>query len=785
MGPNIWVRFMSSAGNPLPGPESSLSAERRYVQKVTQAFVQLAPLGGSGGLLLHFLLHQEWVQALLIFPVTLVAVIWAAYTESFMARLREIFTERGRHDADSLMQWLGKFDQALRWQISGFEATYLICQANACRDYVIEGYRHTEGLFIPMLEEVFVPLALSDGLSNRQHQTPLAPIFHQPRNTRHIPVMNRCATHRPEALSIWNFLSRVRKVPTYRRIVILAGGGYGKTTLLRHLTFSYATRSQLIRDYRAPRLVPVLLYLRKWQTLLTQPDAPNLPTLMTQYYIPDLPEGKRLKLPSRWADNLLRRGAALVMIDGFDEVAASQRAAVSQWISREMAEYPRSIFLLTSRPAGYQEYTAEKPQTTLYVNALDRCQQAQFIHRWYFCQERLARGGRTTPDVQCLAEREARTLITQIEQRPELEAMAQNPLMLNMIATFHRFYPGSQLPHKRPELYQDIHQMQLWDRPLAKRVEMLLPAADSQAVLRGVALEMVQSNSTWVSWSRLQTLVQQYLGQVTEIPIDSADFVKQMVQVSEILIEREPERYEFAHLSFQSYLAATQVKQLPQGETLLLQHWTQTWWRETILLYAAQVNPGRLIQLACRLGAEAATLAHACLLETTRSVSPDVVRQLQDLRYQKLATLLAAEHWREADAETYRLLLETLGKESEQMVTPDELQQFPCDDLERINQLWLYHSQGHFGLTVQKTIYLDCGGNLDNKYDENAWKQFCHQTGWMSAGEYVLVDFIFSLDAPVGHLPLGLLRIWFRWCAAGDSAREGWSLFSRIGDCQL
>ncbi|NEP15610.1 MAG: NACHT domain-containing protein [Leptolyngbya sp. SIO4C1] len=757
---------MSSAESPSSDPHSPSPAERRYVQKIVQALVQLAPLGSSGGLLIHFLLQQAWIEAVLIFPVTMVSVIWAAYTESFIARLREIFSERGRQDADSLMRWLSQLNQGLRWQISGYETLYLTCQANACRDYVTEGLRKTEGIFIPMLEEVFVPLEMGDAALEpaRSHPEPAAAA--------------------QTSLSIWDFLSRVRQVPTYRRMAILAWGGYGKTTLLRHLTFSYAT--QQIAHPQAPKLVPVLLYLRKWQDLIAQKDPPDLPTLIARHYVPELPEGKQLSLPPAWADNLLKRGDGLVMIDGFDEVAEPLRAAVSHWISQEMAEYPKSVFIVTSRPAGYQGYVAEKPQATLYVKAFNSVQQAQFIQRWYRCQERLARGGRDTSDVREIAQREAADLIAQIQQRPELETMAQNPLRLNMIAMFHRFYPGSQLPQQRSTLYQDICQMQLWDRPLAKRIAMLLSAAESQAVLQGIALEMVERDRTSLPLPQLTELAAVYLARVSEEAISPAEFIAQMATVSELLVEREPQQYEFAHLSLQSYLAAAQIRQLAQGEARLLHNWHNAWWRETILLYATQVNPAQLIASACDRSLEATPLAYACLLETPRQIPADIFERLQTLRYQPLEALLRQGQWRDADAETYRLMLETVGKEPGQLLTPDELLGFPCDDYARLNQLWLRYSNGRFGFSVQKELYLASGGLLDDKYHEDAWKQLCDRIGWMSDGEYVLVDFIFSLkDAPVGHLPLGLLRIWFRWCAAGDIAGDGWGLFSRIENCEL
>ena len=42
---------------------------------------------------------------------------------------------------------------------------------------------------------------------------------------------------------------------------------------------------------------------------------------------------------------MLRRGDAVIMLDGFDEVAQDQRPAVANWINRQMRRYGNSIFI--------------------------------------------------------------------------------------------------------------------------------------------------------------------------------------------------------------------------------------------------------------------------------------------------------------------------------------------------------------------------------------------------------------------------------------------------------
>jgi predicted NACHT family NTPase len=223
-------------------------------------------------------------------------------------------------------------------------------------------------------------------------------------------------------------------------------------------------------------------------------DPASLPKLLTDYHLPGLPQGRELQPPPHWARDLLRNGEALVMLDGFDEVPLAERPRVSEWLSQQMRHYPQSVFILTSRPLAYHYgYTARRPGASFWLQEFNDQQRQRFVKQWYLCQERYARGGRNTPDVQQRASRNAASLLEQIEAREELRAMAGNALLLNMMARFHRDRQGAELPQRKVELYQDICELQLARRPRAKGIPLLLSyLSQHQEVLQGVALQMMQ-----------------------------------------------------------------------------------------------------------------------------------------------------------------------------------------------------------------------------------------------------------------------------------------------------
>ena len=476
---------------------------RKIVQGFTQALIQWMPLGGSGFALVSFLLQKEWLQSLLMFPVMAVTVVWAAYTEAVLTRLREIAQQRGRKDVDSAIVWLEEIDRAIRWQLAGTEDKYLQCQRSACREYRTEGF--SRGTFVPLLSEVFVPLELSSdfvkGISGEE--LPMSPGF-RPEDAEKVR-----ATAQDE-LRIWDLLARVKTYTVFSRMAILAWGGYGKTTLLRHITYTYAQHRH--HRYKVPKFLPVLLYLRQWQEAIATEQNLDLPSLIEKHHIPSLPEGAGLELPPQWTQNQLQDGKMLVMFDGFDEVKPEWRKPVSTWLDKQMRDYQKSVFILTSRPGGYKDYVAANPPSSkLYVKPFNADQRERFVEQWYLTQERYARAGINTPEVKQIANSSTANLLQQLAERPELEILAKNPLLLNMIANLHRSYAGQKLPQQRSELYQDICTLQLKDRPRSRGIDMLVPFPESQQVLQKVALTLVSQNEPSIKWQKLENWMANHL----------------------------------------------------------------------------------------------------------------------------------------------------------------------------------------------------------------------------------------------------------------------------------
>ena len=126
--------------------------------------------------------------------------------------------------------------------------------------------------------------------------------------------------------------------------------------------------------------------------------------------------------------------------------------------------------------------------------------------------------------------------------------------------------------------------------------------------------------------------------------------------------------------------------------------------------------------------------------------------------YRELEKLLKEEKWYEADQLTDLLMLKASGREDEGWLDLDNIKKFPCEDLQTIDRLWVFYSKGLYGFSVQKDIYVECGGRLDFICPSSGtWDQFCDRTAWKSDGDWVPYPQPFfenNFMYTKGHLPL-------------------------------
>ncbi|MTJ17927.1 MULTISPECIES: serine/threonine-protein kinase [unclassified Dolichospermum] len=153
----------------------------------------------------------------------------------------------------------------------------------------------------------------------------------------------------------------------------------------------------------------------------------------------------------------------------------------------------------------------------------------------------------------------------------------------------------------------------------------------------------------------------------------------------------------------------------------------------------------------------------------------------------KLRDLLKAGKWKEADEETARVMLAVAKREEEGWLDVESIDNFPCEDLRTIDQLWVKYSDGKFGFSVQKRIYQGLGGT--RQYNSDIWEKFGDKVGWRKGGNWLYYkDITFDKKAPEGHFPAryGVGGLWGGGWWVGVVGGFGISsLASRLESCNI
>ena len=149
----------------------------------------------------------------------------------------------------------------------------------------------------------------------------------------------------------------------------------------------------------------------------------------------------------------------------------------------------------------------------------------------------------------------------------------------------------------------------------------------------------------------------------------------------------------------------------------------------------------------------ASHLVSAPIISTTKSARQRVPLVSEvEADYTKLRYLLRSQRYREADWETYQMVLHVAQREREGWLRHTDLDDFPSADLRTIDRLWVEYSGGHFGFSVQKQIYQGLGGTRE--YQEQLWQAFGDRVGWRTRDNWLsYAQLMFVLQAPQGHLP--------------------------------
>lgn len=385
------------------------------------------------------------------------------------------------------------------------------------------------------------------------------------------------------------------------RLAVIGGAGSGKSTLLAYLAAMFAehelTGSSLPfqlpegRKTLVPLVVP-LRYRREYLRLCKETPSTVLTNVrpgtiagFVLWFLKKRSQAIRVtdeSLAEEFFDRLLLGGGCLVMLDGLDEVVSqSDRGQVRAEVERLAEEiYPDNLFIVTARESGYKENAIfSEDFIRLDVQVLKDEQIEALVRNW--CEQ-------LYPDKVEDQMKDILRSITSINRRYEeqnLPALVRTPLMTTMVVSVK--WGETELPRERARLYEAVVKVILQaqyldDDDQTKELVNWGGAWEEQREwLSYLALEMHRGGQIGAAIPevRLREILAPKLSK------ENLDQFIRAVRSRGGLFEERAELFQFAHLTFQEFLAARLLaKDREKSFTILEERIPVAWWREVLLL---------------------------------------------------------------------------------------------------------------------------------------------------------------------------------------------------------
>ncbi|WP_437293910.1 NACHT domain-containing protein [Sorangium sp. So ce426] len=401
----------------------------------------------------------------------------------------------------------------------------------------------------------------------------------KPRKTTGKRPKDEATTLEAEAASaMLRVLERPRVLATdalvdHPRLLIVGEPGSGKSTLLAYLA-TRAARGELATSIpgRGPESIPFLVPVRAIHEATASPEGIARAAGVEPWFV----------------EAALRRGRALLLVDGLDEARAEVTGKVLPTLTATLDAHPGTSVVVTTRPvaAPGRGETAPRSFARARLLPMTRDEVAVFIDRWCLAAELSLNKPREQAEIDARAA--ADDLKERVRASRAIEKLAETPLLCSVICVVHRFL-GQRIPERRVALYEAITNVLLYEWDRAKFAEGAaigkLDAHAKRALLARLGLSMHRARMAELPAEEVVRRLAAHLPDLGRPEEEAASIVAEIRDRNGVLVERAPGSFAFSHLTFQEYLAAMELVNAHAYDELL-RNYKDKWWHEVIVLAA-------------------------------------------------------------------------------------------------------------------------------------------------------------------------------------------------------
>jgi HEAT repeat protein len=441
----------------------------------------------------------------------------------------------------------------------------------------------------------------------------------------------------------------------HRCMMVLADPGMGKTTLLKREAYLIAKEERLSLEDNSKKIedviIPVFLTLSEIADLTKDATAKLIeviPKLIEAKYDKYFPEIKAV------LEEKIKTGKCVLLFDALDEVPKEKHQRLSDKLNDFLNNYP-NLIICTSRIVGYSGTFLANIKHVEIVPFTQK-QTNEYIQIWFKNAVEYINDDSVS----------AASLIRELQNKPQIRELAQNPLLLSLICSLYQ-EKGLTLPARRCEVYKQAVKFMLGKWRKARNQELDDSWVDTKIeLLEQIAYEFSCDNQEIFTLRELRSKIDKFL----KGDNISSDFqnknpsvlITELAEQDGILqkVHENSEQYLFLHRTFQEYLTACYLQNSTDGVELAKAHFWDLEWHEILSLMAGLMNnPLPLLQtilgekddifstqllLAGRCAAECQSISHPLIEEIINRIYDFWCRYLDIDFVQSVVAILGQAH---------------------------------------------------------------------------------------------------------------------------------------------